>query len=257
MREINLNYKVEGSGETLLFIHGLSDNLLYWEYLAANLKEDYQVLRVDLRGHGESELGAGEITVDLYVEDLIKILDELNIDTANLIGFSLGGAVALDFALRYPEKVSSLVLMSSFAKTDAAVSEILNQFKSRLNSSFEEFYDFILPMVLCPDVIEANREELELLKEISSPNANTMAYVKAVDACMTFDVEAELSQIDVPVLVIAGKYDMIFPLGLQKEMQGKIKNSQMIVFDNVRHNLLVGKNNHEILGILKDFFKKK
>ena len=66
-----MNYKLEGSGETLVFIHGLSDNLLYWEFLANHLKGNYQILRIDLRGHGGSELGNDEITIDTYVLFLI------------------------------------------------------------------------------------------------------------------------------------------------------------------------------------------
>ena len=51
-----MNYRIDGNGKTLVFIHGLSDNLLYWEFLANNLQHDHQILRVDLRGHGDSEL---------------------------------------------------------------------------------------------------------------------------------------------------------------------------------------------------------
>ncbi len=252
-----MNYKVEGNGEPLLFIHGLSDSLLYWELLASNLKDNYQIIRVDLRGHGESELGSDEISVDLYVDDLIGLLNELNVDKVNLIGFSLGGAIALDFAIRHPEMVCSLVVMSSFAKADDYLTQILNQFKSRLNNGFKDFYDFILPKVLCPDVIEENREELEFLREISSKNANVEAFIKAVDAGLAFDVEDKLSQITVPTLILSGKYDEIIPPYIQKGMQEKIKGSKMIIFDNARHNLLVGKNNEEILNILKNFYKKR
>lgn len=184
-----MNYKLEGNGKTLVFIHGLSDNLLYWEFLASNLKQNHQVLRVDLRGHGESEMGNDEITIDTYVNDLNNLLDELEVPNVNLIGFSLGGAVALDFAIRYPQKVDSLVLMSSFYKVDDGLRDTLNQFKNALDISFDEFYDTILPMVLCPNVIEDNENELQMLKEIASQNANTEAYIKAVDVCLNFDTE--------------------------------------------------------------------
>jgi pimeloyl-ACP methyl ester carboxylesterase len=250
-----MNYKFEGNGETLVFIHGLSDNLLYWEYLAANLKDDYQVLRVDLRGHGDSELGNGEITIDTYVEDLHSLLCELGIDDANLIGFSLGGAVALDFAARYPHKVSSLVLMSAFHRVDDDLAVVLNKFKKALNNSFEEFYDLILPMVLCPKVIDDNKEELKLLKQIASQNANTEAYIMAVDACLGFNADDKLSGINVPTLLLAGLYDEISNLKLQKEIYEKIENSKLIIFDNLKHNLLVGGNNEKILNILKKEMK--
>lgn len=252
-----MNYKIEGNGEALVFIHGLSDNLLYWEILAANLKKDYQIIRVDLRGHGESELGNDEITIDLYANDLINLLKELNISKANLIGFSLGGAVALNFTIKYPDKVSSLVLMSSFAKADENITNILNLFKNALNNSFEDFYDLILPMVLCPNVIGDNKEELEMLKEIASQNANTEAFIRAVDASLAFDVEDELSKIDVPTLILAGRYDEISSMSAQKILHEKIDKSKLIVFENTKHNLLVGKNNNEILNILRNFYKKR
>ena len=245
---------LDGNGKTLVFIHGLSDNLLYWEFLANNLKDNYQILRVDLRGHGESELGNEEITIDTYVSDLNNLLEELDISEVNLIGFSLGGAVALDFSIKYSQKVDSIVLMSSFYKVDDELKSTINQFKNSLNVSFDEFYDNILPMILCPDVIDDNKKELELLKGMASENANIEAYIKAVDVCLNFNVEKYVSQINIPTLILAGKYDDISTLDMQKELHNKIENSKLIVFDNTKHNLLVGKNNEKILAILKEFF---
>lgn len=249
-----MNFKIEGNGRPLVFIHGLSDSLLYWEFLASHLKRDYQIIRMDLRGHGESYLGNDEVNIDLYVSDLKNLLNDLNLDKVDLIGFSLGGAVALDFSLKYPENVSSLVLMSSFSKSDEYLTNIFSQFKDALKNSFEDFYDLILPMVLCPEVIDDNREALDQIREFASKTANTDAYIKAVDACMEFDVDDSLSKIEVPTLVMSGKYDEISLLSSQKTIQKKIKNSELIVFDNVKHNLLVGKNNERVLEVLEKFY---
>lgn len=249
-----MNFKVEGNGRPLVFIHGLSDSLLYWEFLASHLKRDYQIIRMDLRGHGESYLGNDEVNIDLYVDDLKNLLNDLNLDKVDLIGFSLGGAVALDFSLKYPENVSSLVLMSSFSKSDEYLTNIFTQFKDALKNSFEDFYDLILPMVLCPEVIDDNREALDQIREFASKTANTDSYIKAVDACMEFDVDDSLSKIEVPTLVMSGKYDEISLLTSQRQLQKKIKNSELIVFDNVKHNLLVGKNNERVLETLEKFY---
>ncbi len=252
---MKLNYIVEGEGKTLIFIHGLSDDLRYWEILTSSLKNNYKIIRIDLRGHGESELGADEICINTYANDLKKILDELKIEKANVIGFSLGGAVAIDFAIRYPDYVSSLVLMSTFLKCDDYLSKLFSQFKEELNKSFEDFFDFMIEKVLCPEVIEKNREELEILKQISSQNTNLEAYEKAVDACINFNAEKSISNINVPTLILAGKYDEIIPLDKQKLIHKSISSSDLIVFDDVRHNLLVGKNNAEIIKILNNFYK--
>ena len=106
---------------------------------------------------------------------------------------------------------------------------------------------------MCANVIEDNKKELELLREIASQNANTEAYIKAVDACMNFNAEKYLAEINVPTVILAGKYDEISTLEMQKDLQSKIKNSKLIVFNDVKHNLLVGKNNEKILTLLKEF----
>lgn len=253
----NINYSVEGNGDVIVFIHGLSDNLIYWEVLSSVLKNDYKIVRFDLRGHGKSEWGNAEISLDVFSQDLKDLLDYLEIDKANLVGFSLGGAVALDFSLRYPDSVSSLVLMSAFFKATEDFQNILDQFKLKLDESFDAFYNFILPMVLCPDVIEDNLEELELIKETASQTANVCGIKNAVDICKSVDLSEKLSDIDMPTLILAGKYDDMCPVNMQKELNSEIKNSKLVVFDDVKHNLLVGKNIPKILDVLQKFFKKK
>lgn len=256
MGKFELNYVVEGDGEPLLFIHGLSDNMIYWVALAAGLKRNYQIIRVDLRGHGGSALGSDEITLDLYCDDLKNLLDDLNICKVNLVGFSLGGAIALDFAVKYPDMVSSVVLMSTFSRCDDYLKCIFNEFKSNLSKGFGEFYDYMIPKALCPEVIEKNRDELEIIKEFALLNANVEAYLKACDACLRFDVEDRLSEITQPVLILAGRYDEITLLKYQESLHEMIENSELVVFDNVKHNLLVGKNNGVIVDILNKFYKK-
>ena len=160
----------------------------------------------------------------------------------------------MDFAIRYSDYVSSIVLMSTFEKCDENITATLNQFKSELDRGYDEFYDFMIPKVLCPEVIEKNREELEMLKQISSQNANVDAYKKAVDACLNFNVENEIGQIDVPALVFAGKYDEIFSVSVQENIHRHINKSKFIVLDDVRHNLLVGINNAKI-SVFKIVYK--
>lgn len=144
--------------------------------------------------------------------------------------------------------------MSTFYKVDGSLKNTLNQFENNLKIGFEKFYDDILPMVLCPKAIEDNKNELELLREIASQNANTEAYIKAVAVCLNFNVERNLSQINVPTLILAGKYDEISTLKMQEDLHHKIKNSKLVVFDDTKHNLLVGKNKEKIVTILKEFF---
>ena len=249
---MKLNYKVQGSGKTLVFIHGLADSLEYWEPVTNNLKEDYQIVTFDLRGHGMAQ-EYDEITMETYVGDLLNILDRLELGEVNLIGLSLGGAIAQEFTLRYPERVSSLVLMSTFYKCNDYMTEIFIKLKNTLNNSFEEFYETILPMSLCPNVIEENKKELETNKRELSKTANLDAYTKAVDVCMAFNDEDRLHEIDVPTLIMAGKYDTLTPLDTQEALHKKIGSSELVVLDNIRHNLLVGEHIDMISDMINDF----
>ena len=196
--------------------------------------------------------GDEEITISTYTNDLNNILIDLCIGKVNLVGFSMGGAIALDFAIKYPSKVSSIVLMSGFSKCDSHLAGIFSKFENALDKGFNEFYDVILPMVLCPDVIQNNFEELQMIKEFSSQNANVLAIQKAIGAGLQFNIENRL-----PVLILAGKYDDICLLSMQTDVCKKIKCAELIVFDNVKHNLLIGKNNLKISEILQEFLNKK
>ena len=254
---MKLNYVVEGEGEPIVFIHGLSDSLDYWEPVASSLKENYKIIRMDLRGHGQSELGNDEITIDLFADDLFNILEELNLKKVNLVGFSLGGFVALDFAVNHPDMISSLVLMSCNVKMTDHSQMVFNKFLNAINSSFEDFYDVILPMVLCPDVIENHTEELELMRVYGAQTANVEAIKKAILAVNDFDIWDFLTEIDIPTLIIMGKYDEIFLPEDAADLSNQIKNSRLIVLDNLKHNLLVGKNVVKITDILDEFVKNK
>ena len=78
LNAITINYQLEGEGKTIVFVHGLSDSLNYWTVLTAKLKNQYEVLSFDLRGHGNSSDDDSLTTIDLYQEDLYQLLNALN-----------------------------------------------------------------------------------------------------------------------------------------------------------------------------------
>ncbi len=103
-----LRYQLTGIGPPLVFLHGFTLDLRMWDTQMATFTPHYQVLRYDLRGFGGSALT--ETMVYDHADDLGALLDHLGIETAAIVGLSMGGGVALDFALAYPDRVRALVL---------------------------------------------------------------------------------------------------------------------------------------------------
>lgn len=248
----DINYVFEGSGEkTIVFIHGLSDSLDYWRRLSLMLSDEYKVLIYDLRGHGESDLGNEEFSMDLLSDDLYNLFLKLNIKKASLIGLSLGGNIALTFTLKHPELVEKLVLMSTFSENDDNLESKFKEFKNAINISYETFFDAIVKYVIPQDVYDENREVLEIAKKMKAETANIKAIKNAIDIGAEFNVTGQLSKIDNETLILYGRDDEIISLNLVNILKDNIRNSKLVILDNTKHDLLIGDNIFEILKLIR------
>ena len=253
---ITINYELEGEGKTIVFVHGLSDSLAYWKVLSETLKNDYQTLIYDLRGHGESTDDDRNTTIDLYQEDLYQLLNALNIEDAVFIGLSLGGNVILDLAVNHPEMVKGLIVMSSFPEHDKKLKKIFNDFDNAIDQGFVEFFDTILPYTLTDDLLEEHKELLENVKHEAAKTANIEGIKKGINAGYGFNLTDKLNEINVPTLVIAGEEDNLTNLDIQEKIHDNIENSEMIVLEKTKHNILIGRNIEKVLKIINDFMLK-
>ena len=118
-REKNLHYKIEGTGEAVVLIHGFLENLSMWDELADELSKTRQVIRVDLPGFGKSDCIEEIHSMELFAECAQQLLLELTIDKFTLIGHSMGGYAALALSEICPKKIDHLILFHSTAKADS------------------------------------------------------------------------------------------------------------------------------------------
>ena len=253
---ITINYELEGEGKTIVFVHGLSDSLAYWKVLSENLKNDYQTLIYDLRGHGESSDDDRNTTIDLYQEDLYQLLKSLNIENAVFVGLSLGGNVILNLAVNHPEMVNGLVVMSSFPEHDEKLKNIFDDFDNAIDEGFVEFFDTILPYTLPDDILEEHKELLENLKVEAAKTANIEGIKKGINAGYGFNLTDKLNEINAPTLVIAGEEDNLTTLDIQRKISDNIQDSELIVLEKTKHNILIGRNIEKVLNIINDFMSK-
>lgn len=178
-----LNFTEKGYGAPLILLHGNGESSGYFVNQIDRFANEYRVIAVDTRGHGASPRGNKPFTLETFADDLKNLLDSLNIEKANILGFSDGGNIAVIFALKYPERVASLVLNGA------------NLFPSRLKSSF------LIPVKVLFAVFS-------LLSHFSrrAKRRSELLYLMAKQP----NIQPErLSSIKCPVLVIAGTQDVI------------------------------------------------
>ena len=253
---IKLNYIQKGEGHHLILIHGLSDDLRLWNHLIPELSANYCTLAIDLRGHGSSSKPNTSYSIEQFSMDIYGLLVKLNIKKAHFIGFSMGGAIAQEFAVNYPDMVSSLILISSFSYASSDLNRrLLKLRESLVKGGFAAFFDEIIPMVLTSEFIEENRAELNHVKEEKIETESREALISTIDACMEFDIKDKVSMISKPVLIISGKEDVLTPDELAEKTHKLINGSKYKIIENTGHNVLIPENRHCLLELILEFLK--
>ena len=151
----NVSYYDAGSdnGTVIIFIHGFPFNKSMWDKQTAALKDNYRVIAYDVRGHGSSEAGMGNISIDLFVADLICLMDTLKLAKVVLCGLSMGGYIALKAIEKFPKRFEALILSDTqcAADTDEAKAKRLKTIEHIKEISVEEFAEESIKNLFAPE----------------------------------------------------------------------------------------------------------
>ena len=176
-----LYYEVEGEGKSFVFLHGFLENHSIWNNLRADLKDQHQIITLDLLGHGNSETDNEENTMEEMVDEVIAVLDVLNIAQATFIGHSMGGYVACALADLYPERVENIVLLNSstLADDEAKKNQRLRTCETA-RKNFKALVNFSMPSLFAAHHRENFKNDLNKIKEIAltTPIAGVCAALK-------------------------------------------------------------------------------
>jgi pimeloyl-ACP methyl ester carboxylesterase len=232
-----LSYELMGKGETVVFIHGgLADSRL-WDDQIKEFAKRYRVLRYDLRGFGKSEFPK---TAYSHIEDLYALLKFLKINKVSIVGLSLGGIIAVDFALEHPDMVKSLILTSSGLRGHPFARN--NQSAAVSKAAEEQGMERAIEMWLEHPFFASGRSNAGFQRRMRIMLVDNYKYWGPTPSTIIVTYPSppaieRLSAIAAPTLVIVGGMDADNILAIADTLAMKIRGAKKVVIPNVGHHL--------------------
>jgi 3-oxoadipate enol-lactonase len=240
--DIDVAYTLCGEGHPLVLIQGLTATLDWWdpEFVEA-LSRRYRVLAFDNRGAGRTEAPEGEFTIEQLADDTAGLMDALGIESAYVLGYSLGGMIGQELALRHPEKVEKLVLCVTFCggkNTVAASREVLSKLMDRSGST-DDLVERFLSLMFTREWMEENRNLLDGFKEryLIAPTPDHAA-ARQFMATVRLDTYDRLDKITAPTMVMCGADDILIPAENSRIIAGAIPGAQLKAYPGAGHGFV-------------------
>lgn len=232
-------YALEGSGEPVVCIHGVGARIENWDDIAPHLRQSFLTLRYDLRGHGLSTRLAGPYSLPMLADDLAALLDHLRIDSASVVGHSLGGMIAQTFALRYPARVRRLALLSAVA---GRTSEERQAVASRINlirtGDAGDHFRRSVSRWFTDEFVAANPERIAAYAARNAEN-DPDCYAAAYRVLALEDLDRELEAISAPTLIVTGERDLGSNPRMSQLMHERIQGSVLRILPRLKHSILI------------------
>ena len=236
---VELAYEIRGAGEPLVMIHGAQGDQTMFAGLAAAYSNHFRVLTFDQRGSGLSEKPDMDYSIAMLADDTAALMDYAGIPAAHVIGVSMGGMIAQEFAIRYPRKVGSLVLgcttpggpqairiggpaMAAAYSTEAMSAEARG--RALAEAAFTRGYIERHPELI-PAMIEARRQR----------PIDPIALSHRMKAALNHDTHDRLPQINCPTLVITGRDDLLIAWQNSELIAQRIPGAELMVLEPAGH----------------------
>lgn len=230
--DFRMYFEIHGSGpRTIVAVHGNLASTRWWKYLLPLIPPEYQVVMMDLRGCGRSSRTSGGYQIARFAEDIHMLMQALNVKRFHMLGHSMGGQIALYYAIHYPQWVQTLTLLDSVSamglsltKEDRAFFTKLQQDKVFLRqaivSCLPYFHDEEFINLLCDDAYAC-------AADIYYQNPETMHETVLID---------QVGKLTLPILVLHGREDVIIPIVSMQETINAMKKARVIFLENCGHS---------------------
>jgi (E)-2-((N-methylformamido)methylene)succinate hydrolase len=234
-------YEEKGSGEPLIFIHGVGLDHTMWNQQIDSLSDSFRVIVYDMLGHGGSEHPPGPYSLSQYVEQLSGLMEFLKIEKTHLVGFSMGGMVAQAFALDFKDKLKTVTIMNAVAnRTDEQRKGILARVEEVRENGSLSTIEPAIKRWFNPTFIQSQQEVVDQVRKRLQTN-NPASYLAAYTLFATADAEVwpRLQNIETPAFIITAENDIGSNPEMARKMHEQIKGSDLKIIPDMKHMLPV------------------
>lgn len=235
---VNIYYEIHGPEDApvLVLNNGVIMNAATsWVYQTKTLSKHYRLLQYDCRGQGGSDHPESPYSMKGHADDLSELLDALNIEEAHVAGISYGGEVAQAFALKYPNKVRSLILMDTVSEVSQELRMVVQSWVDALNTgSALAFFNATVPWNFSPEFIANNAALLEDAKKRYAL-LNFPAIIRLCEAFFEVDFTKRLNEIEVPTCILVGELDLLKGVRYAEILKRNIPHAEYHVIHGAGH----------------------
>ncbi len=252
-RSFETEYLTAGSGPWLLLAHSLGSSHAMWKHQIDPLARRFHVLAYDARGHGKSDCPPGEYTVADLADDAVRLMDELGVERAAVVGLSMGGMMGQCLAAAHPDRLDKLVLADTTSHYEGEGVTLWQQRAATARSQgLEALAGATMERWFTPEFRQRQPDEVQRIRDIFTAG-DPEGYALAAGALSRFDVRARLGQIKAPTLVICGEADPATPPELGRAIASAIPNARFELIPAASHASCVEQPerfNELVLGFL-------
>ncbi len=232
-------YQVRGEGPPLILLMGFGADGNVWEKHVAEYEKHFRCVLLDNRGVGKSDAPPGPYTTQMMAADTVAVMDTLGIVQAKVAGISMGGAIAQELALGYPDRVQALALISTWPSFNRYAKTVYENLKKlRVTSRPDHFMELLQLWIFAPPYYEQHMADLEAGQKAAaeaSPPQTQLGFEGQLDACIGHDTVDRLSDISVPTLITIGMMDIFTPPAFSQTLHAGIRGSKLVEFPTGGH----------------------
>jgi len=225
---------------------GYGGHIGHWFRQIPGLSQEYRVIAFDNRGTGRSDKPDIPYTMEMMANDVVGLLDAIGIDTAHIFGVSMGGCIAQQFALCYPERVASLILggthcgVSNLIKLEKPAGNFLHDFELIEQQTPEEHEREMLDYLVSQEFIRNNKDIVDqYIRKVTEYVTPIHALVAQYEAIMGFDIYDHLLEIKTPTLVICGDADKMVSPKNSRLIASRMPNTELVMLEGIGHGFFL------------------